>query len=150
MKTRKVRTAKWTNPIKEPPIASRMYWDLAKDACPCCAAGEFPLTKTADGLMHPNDMPCLAAKVHKLFKAHIANKAKLDPFRGKIILSKLKVWKPMTLAAIIRRCDDEYWRKNGAKLTLQDTDYDKVVRRLTKLAPDHPQLSVIGDASVKR
>lgn len=136
----------WTRPAgaPEPSLAARMYWDLAREECPCCAAGEFPFTVTDEGREHPEEMPCLADRIHEMFAKHRARPKKLDPFRRGIILGKLKVWSPMTLAAIIRRCDEEYWRDHGANLTLSDTEYDQVVSRLKKLAPDHPQLLVVG------
>jgi hypothetical protein len=138
------RQRPWSNPVQEPPLSSRMYWDLAKEECPCCEAGEFPFTITDEGREHPDGMPCLAERIHKMFQAHIADPKKLDPFRQKLIMSKLDAWTPMTLAAIIRRCDEEYWRDNGRSLTLQDHEYDKVIKRLKRLAPDHPQLQVVG------
>jgi hypothetical protein len=142
----------WTNPVGEPSLSSRMYWDLAREECPCCEAGEFPFTETEQGREHPDGMPCLADRIHKMFKAHLADQSKLDPFRQKIIMSKLDAWSPMTLAAIIRRCDEEYWRDDGRDLTLQDHEYDKVNRQLKKLAANHPQLQVVGGgfAPVKR
>lgn len=140
---------KWTNPVAEPPLASRMYWDLARAECPCCEAGEFPFTETDDGLEHPDEMPCLADKIHRMFRAHIKDNTKLNPFKRKLVLAKLDVWSPMTLAAIIRQCDVEYHRDDGASgLTLEDHEYDKVQRRLAKLAPDHPQLQVVGGGAM--
>lgn len=138
--------SKWVHRGEEPPIASRMYWDLAKDECPCCAAGEFPFSGTPEeGLEHPGELPCLANKIHRMFRTHIKDNAKLDPFKRKIIMGKLDVWTPMTLAAILRRCDIEYHRDDGeGGMTLEDHEYDRVQRRLAHLAPDHPQLQVVG------
>jgi NAD-dependent DNA ligase len=50
----------------------------------------------------------------------------------------------MTLAAIIRQCDREYWKRTKKKTTLSDTEYDSVVERLRAIAPDHPQLEILG------
>ena len=141
----------WKNPVKEPSLASRMYWDLARDTCPCCKQGEFPLTGKGEDTEHPYELPCLAYKIHTMARAHKRQPDKLDPFRKSVIMGKLHVWQPMTLAAILKRCDEEYWRDSLPfnRLTLSDTEYDRVTRRLKELAPDHPRLRVVGGAHVK-
>ena len=132
--------SKWKNPSgNEPELKSRMFWDLAKDACIFCDAGEFPFKHTTEGRTHPQGDLCESAKFHDM------NTKGVNPFRQALIMSKLEVWTPMTLASIIVRCDQEYWKNPNKTTTLTDTEYDQVVERLRAIAPDHPQLEKIGE-----
>lgn len=129
----------WKNPSgREPILARRMFWDLARDECIFCDVGEFPFTQTPEGRLHPCGTPCEGNKFHDMALKDAR------PFRRNIVMGKLDIWRPMTLASMIARCDEEYWVRTGKATTLTDTEYDQVVERLRSLAPDHPQLQKIG------
>jgi hypothetical protein len=115
-----------------------MLWDLARDACIFCDAGEFPFTISAGTRLHPCGSPCDGDRFH------VAMKGRANPARRNIIIGKLNVWRPMTLASIISLCDDQYWKNPDKSPTLSDIEYDRIVEQLRNIAPDHPKLQEIG------
>lgn len=121
----------------KPRLASRIFWDLARAACEHCCKGEFPLIRLKfNKWTHPDYGRCGGSRFH------LGNQEGVDPFKAKLVISKLHIWRPGTLVAIIKLADKQYW--NDKETTLSDTEYDRVVERLKRIAPDHPQLSVIG------
>ncbi|NVB39212.1 NAD-dependent DNA ligase LigA [Pseudenhygromyxa sp. WMMC2535] len=50
---------------------------------------------------------------------------------------------PATLAALIRRTNDEYWNENAP--TIPDPLYDRIVEALRRVEPEHPVLDELGE-----